>query len=281
MCEKEGHLYLCATPIGNLKDITYRVVETLKEVDIIAAEDTRHTLQLLNHFDIKKPMISYHEHNKAKMGIKIIEKLKEGKNIALVSDAGMPAISDPGEDLVKLAIEHDIEVDSLPGPSACLVALTLSGLSTKKFVFEGFLNKKERKKELERLKTEHRTIMFYEAPHRLLELLKDVKEILGDRKIAVARELTKRYQEVYRGNVSDSISEFESRNIKGEFVIILEGISQEKLQAIDKNMWEDMSVKEHIILYIDNGFSKKEAIKKVAKERNIPKNVIYKESIDI
>ncbi|WDV48290.1 16S rRNA (cytidine(1402)-2'-O)-methyltransferase [Clostridiaceae bacterium M8S5] len=278
---KFGKLYICATPIGNLKDITFRVLETLKEVDIIAAEDTRHTLKLLNYFDIKKPLISYHEHNKVKMGPKIIEKLEAGQNIALVSDAGMPAISDPGEDLVKLAIESNIEVDALPGASAFIIALTLSGFSTEKFVFEGFLSKKNRKKELEQLKVEHRTIILYEAPHRLLNLLKDILTVLGNRAISISRELTKKYQEVFRGNTEQAIEYFSAQNIRGEFVIIIEGRSKDELEELEKSFWKDMSIREHIELYIEKGFAKKDAIKKVAKERNVQKNVIYKESLDI
>lgn len=278
-----GKLHICATPIGNLKDITYRVVETLKDVDLIAAEDTRHTLKILNHYDIKKPLISYHEHNKAKIGLKLIEKLKAGVNIALVSDAGMPGISDPGEDLIKLAIENNIQVDALPGASASILALVLSGFSTKKFVFEGFLPsaKKERKKGLEKLKTEYRTIILYEAPHRLLDLLQDISNVLGNRNIAIARELTKKYQEICRGTVLEVIEIFANKSIKGEFVVVVEGVSEDEIAAFDKQLWDDMDIKEHLRLYIQKGFTKKEAIKKVSKERKIPKNIIYKESIDL
>ncbi|WP_066503978.1 16S rRNA (cytidine(1402)-2'-O)-methyltransferase [Abyssisolibacter fermentans] len=278
-----GKLRICATPIGNLKDITYRVVETLKEVDLIAAEDTRHTLKILNHYDIRKPLISYHEHNKAKIGLKLIEKLKAGVNIALVSDAGMPGISDPGEDLIRLAIENNIQVDALPGASASILALVLSGFSTKKFVFEGFLPsaKKERKRGLEKLKTEYRTIILYEAPHRLLDLLQDISNVLGNKNIAIARELTKKYQEICRGTVLEIIEIFANKSIKGEFVVVVEGVSEDEIAAFDKQLWDDMDVKEHLRLYIQKGFTKKEAIKKVSKERKIPKNIIYKESIDL
>lgn len=278
-----GKLYICPTPIGNLDDITIRTLNTLKEVDLIAAEDTRHTIKLLNHFDIKKPLTSYHEHNKKDKGDVLIDKLLEGENIALVSDAGMPGISDPGEDIIKMAIYQNIEVDVLPGATASILALILSGLPTDKFVFEGFLSSQssERKKRLEELKTEYRTMILYESPHRLKNMLKDTLELLGNRKIAVARELTKKYQEVFRGNIEEAIDKFNNEDPRGEFVIVIEGISKENLEDIEENLWQDMSIKEHILTFMEKGFTKKDSIKKVAKERGIPKREVYKESLDI
>lgn len=276
-----GVLYICPTPIGNLEDITIRTINTLKEVDIIAAEDTRHTIKLLNHFEIKKPLTSYHEHNIKEKGPKLIEKLINGENIALVSDAGMPGISDPGEDLIKLAIEHDIKVIALPGATASILALILSGLPTDKFVFEGFLssNKKDRKERLRKLLYEERTMIIYESPHRLLKTLNDMLEILGDRKISIARELTKRYEEIYRANISKAIYKFDNETIRGEFVLVVEG--SKDLKNNEEESFLDLSIKEHIILYIEQGLTKKDAIKKVSKDRNIPKREVYKESLDI
>lgn len=279
--KSKGTLYICPTPIGNLEDITLRVLNTLKKVDLIAAEDTRHTIKLLNHYDIKKPLTSYHEHNVKEKGKVLIDKLLNGENIALVSDAGTPGISDPGEDLIKLAIHNEINMVALPGPTASILALILSGLSTDKFVFEGFLSskKKERKDRLSKLKGEERTIIIYESPHRLKALLSDMEEILGDRQIAIARELTKKYEEVFRGTVRQAKEKFNREGVRGEFVVVVEGISLE--ENVGKELWKDISIKEHIILYIDQGLSKKEAVKRVAKERKMPKSEVYKESIDI
>ncbi|WP_026893608.1 16S rRNA (cytidine(1402)-2'-O)-methyltransferase [Clostridiisalibacter paucivorans] len=276
-----GTLYICPTPIGNLEDITLRALNTLKSVDIVAAEDTRHTIKLLNHFDIKKPLTSYHEHNIKEKGPLLINKLLNGNDIALVSDAGMPGISDPGEDLIRLCIDEGIIVDVLPGATASITALVSSGLSTERFVFEGFLssNKKERQKQIQELKNETRTIILYESPHRLKSSLKDLNEILNDRKVCVARELTKRYQEIFRGNLSEALKKFSEEKIRGEFVIVLEGISTDSLEIIKDKFWDDLSIKDHIGLYVDTGFSKKEAVKKVAKERGIPKRDVYRESI--
>ncbi|KGG80883.1 methyltransferase [Caloranaerobacter azorensis H53214] len=278
----KGVLYVCPTPIGNLEDITIRVLNVLKSVDLIAAEDTRHTLKLLNHYDIKKPLTSYHEHNMKQKGKILIDKLLKGENIALVSDAGMPGISDPGEDLIRLAIENGVRVVGLPGPSASLLALVISGLPTNRFVFEGFLpsNKKERRERLNKIRKEDRTIIFYEAPHRLINSLKDMNEILGDRKIAVARELTKRYEEIFRGTLKEAINKFQKDGIKGEFVLVIEGAKIED-NEFDNNWWADITVKEHILFYINKGLGKKEAIKMVAKERNIPKRDVYKESLSL
>ena len=274
----KGTLYICPTPIGNLEDITLRTIRILKEVDLIAAEDTRHTIKLLNHYEIKKPLISYHEHNKIVKGDVLIEKLKSGMNIALVTDAGMPGISDPGEDIIHLAIENEIEVVALPGATASIIALVLSGLSTDKFVFEGFLpsKKQDRIKELERLKTEERTIILYEAPHRILSLLKDMEKVLGDRQISISRELTKIYEETFRGTIKEALSKFDDEKPRGEFVLIVKGA-----EIIRKDPYEDIPIKEHIKYYMEEGFTKKEAVRKVADLRNISKNLVYKESIEI
>mgnify|MGYP001228273507 CR=1 FL=1 len=272
-----GTLFVCPTPIGNLEDITLRTLRTLKEVDLIAAEDTRRTIKLLNHYKIKKPLTSYHEHNKWEKGEILLKNLKGGEDIGLVSDAGMPGISDPGEELIKSSIEENIEVEVLPGPTASITALILSGLSTDKFVFEGFLpsNKKDRIKELERLRNEQRTIIIYESPYRLLNMLRDIKEVLGNRQISISRELTKVYEETFRGTVEEGIENFKEQK-KGEFVIIVEGGEIE-----EKNPFEKISIKDHIRMYIEEGCSKKDAVKKVALERKLPKNQVYKESIEL
>lgn len=273
-----GILYICPTPIGNLEDITLRTIKVLNEVDIIAAEDTRHTLKLLNHYNIKKPLISYHEHNKMAAGEKILEEIKKGKNIALVTDAGMPGISDPGEDIIKRCIEENIKIVALPGPTAFVLALVISGLSTGSFVFEGFLPSKgkERKDRLHRLKDETRTIVLYEAPHRIISLLKDMLETLGNRKIAICRELTKIHEEIFRGTILEAVEKFEVQSPKGEFVLVIEGTENTEEKSFDH-----ISIKEHIKMYMDEGLSKKESIKKVAKERDIPKNQVYREGIDL
>lgn len=273
-----GILYLCATPIGNLEDITLRCIRILGEVDIIAAEDTRQTIKLLNRYEIHKPLMSYHEHNKYEKGGEIVALLKSGKNIALVSDAGMPAISDPGEELVRLCIDNDIEIIPLPGPSASLTALIVSGFSTVKFCFEGFLptNKKEKRERLKKLSNETRTIIFYEAPHRLLETLADIKDQLGDRRISVSREITKKFEETIRADISQVIGIFKERTIKGEFVLVIEGINEKELIDIELKKWDNISIEEHIKMYMGQGMDKKEAIKKVAEDRKLPKKEIYK-----
>lgn len=273
----DGILYICPTPIGNLEDITIRTLKVLEEVDLIAAEDTRHTLKLLNHYDIKKPLISYHEHNKKVKGELLLEKLREGIKIALVTDAGMPGISDPGEDIIKLCIQNEIEIVALPGATASILALILSGFPTDKFVFEGFLpsKDKDRKNRLEELKNEKRTIILYEAPHRLQSLLRDMLEVFGNRNISISRELTKIHEETFRGTISEAQEKF-SQNVKGEFVIVVEGT-----KSTEEDPYENISIKDHIKAYMEEGLSKKEAVKKVARERNIPKNLVYKESIDI
>lgn len=274
-----GTLYLCGTPIGNLEDATYRLVHTLETVDLIAAEDTRNTLKLLNHFEIKTPLVSYYEHNKAAKGPLLVEKLKEGVNIALVSDAGMPGISDPGADLLLLCIAEDIPVTTVPGPTAMVSGLVLSGMDTRRFVFEGFLprEKKERKAVLETLEKEHRTMIFYEAPHRLQETLETLGKTLGmDRKISTARELTKKFEEVKRGTIASLLAEYEKDAPKGEFVLIVEGYSlqQQKLAAAED--WEKIPLAEHMNRYLEAGMSQKDAMKQVAKDRNVAKREIYR-----
>jgi 16S rRNA (cytidine1402-2'-O)-methyltransferase len=273
-----GTLYLCATPIGNLEDITLRCIRILREADIIAAEDTRQVIKLLNHFEIRKPLISYHEHNKYEKGKDIVELLKTGKNIALVSDAGMPAISDPGEELVKLCIDNDIEIIPLPGPTASLTALIVSGLSTRRFCFEGFLpsNKKDRRERLQKLSTETRTIIIYEAPHRLLDTLGEIMEQLGDRRISVSREITKKFEETIRADISEAINIFKERAVKGEFVLIIEGMNEKELIDIELKKWDNISIGEHIEMYLQKGIDKREAIKKVAEDRKLPKKEVYK-----
>lgn len=268
-----GRLYICATPIGNLEDITLRVLRTLKEVDLIAAEDTRQTLKLLNHYQIEKKLVSYHEHNKQKAGPVLIQQILEGKNIALVSDAGLPGISDPGSDLVCLALENKIHIELLPGPSASLAALILSGLNTDRFCFEGFLPKdnKERKERFRTLLAENRTMIFYESPHRVLTTLKEMKEMWGERKIALARELTKKFEEVIRGCNSDIIEKLETREIKGEIVLLVEGTKVELSDGVSH-------ISQAIELYeslVKAGLDKKNAIKEAAKAHNIPKRDLY------
>lgn len=277
MSTEYGILYLVATPIGNLEDITYRALNVLKEVDFIAAEDTRHTLKLLNHFDIQKPMISYYEHNIRERGEKIIERIKLGKNAALVSDAGTPAISDPGEDLVRLCVEEGIRVIPVPGAVAGINALIASGISTKRFSFEGFLsvNKKSRIDHLESVKESEYTLIFYEAPHKLLNTLKDMIKYFGNRKITVARELTKKFEEFLYTDLENAIKHFEETQPKGEFVIIIEGTSNEKKSS----PFDNMTILEHINYYTQAGYDKKEAMKKVATDRNISKRDVYAETI--
>ena len=274
-----GTLYLCATPIGNLEDMTFRVIRILKEVDLIAAEDTRNSIKLLNHFEIKTPMTSYHEYNKIEKGHKLIEKLQEGINIALITDAGTPGISDPGEELVKMCYEAGIEVTSLPGPAACITALTLSGLSTRRFAFEAFLptDKKERQEILDELKEETRTIILYEAPHRLVKTLKELQEVFGiERRLTVCRELTKKHETAFRTTFAEAVSYYESTEPKGECVLVVEGKSREQIrqEAVDK--WEEMSLSKHMDYYTGQGIDKKEAMKRVAKDRGMAKRDVYK-----
>ena len=274
-----GKLYLCATPIGNLGDITYRCVETLKSVDLIAAEDTRRTLGLLNHLDIEKPLTSYFEHNKKEKGEYLISEMKKGKSIALVSDAGTPAISDPGEDLVKMCIEAEIDVVPVPGAVAGINALISSGFSTQRFTFEGFLtvNKRGRTEHLKSLSEEQRTMIFYEAPHKLLSTLRDMLAVLGDRRIALCREITKLHEEFVRTTISKAISKYEENPPRGEFVIVIEGKKSEEIEAEKEAVWQKMSVCEHVEMYINQGIDEKEALKKTAKDRGVSKRDIYNE----
>ena len=272
-----GMLYLCATPIGNLEDITYRVIRILKEVDLIAAEDTRNSIKLLNHFEIKTPMTSYHEYNKYEKGRYLIEQMQEGKNIALITDAGTPGISDPGEELVAMCYEAGIPVTSLPGPAACITALTISGLPTRRFAFEAFLpsDKKERAVILEELKRETRTIILYEAPHRLVKTLEELSENLGDRKISLCRELTKKHETVFRGSLSEAVFWYKENPPKGECVMVLEGRSREEMEQEARQQWEDMPLEAHMEHYMSQGIDKKEAMKLVAKDRGISKRDVY------
>ena len=275
-----GKLYICPTPIGNLEDMTYRTIRILNEVDLIAAEDTRHSIKLLNHFEISKPLTSYHEHNKDSKGGYLINKLLEGENIALISDAGMPGISDPGEDIIKQAIEHNIDIEVLPGATASITALVGSGLETAKFAFEGFLDrdKKLRRKRLEEIQEEDRTMIFYESPHRLKDTLKDMLKFFGNRKIAVNRELTKKYQEVIREDIETVLKIYEEKEVKGEFVLIVDGFKGKK-QA--KNNYDELSEREYVEVLINDGLSKKDAIKTVCKERKLKKDVVYKQVLDL
>lgn len=274
-----GKLYLCATPIGNLEDMTYRVVRTLGEVDLIAAEDTRNSIKLLNHFEIKTPMTSYHEYNKIEKGKKLVEKLQEGKSIALITDAGTPGISDPGEELVKMCYEAGIEVTSLPGAAACITALTLSGLSTRRFAFEAFLptDKKEKQAVLKELEEETRTIILYEAPHRLVRTLQELLDSLGNRRITICRELTKKHETAFQTTLKDAISFYEINEPKGECVLVLEGKSREEIKAEEIARWEEMSIEEHMDYYLNQGIAKKEAMKMVAKDRGIGKRDVYQQ----
>lgn len=277
MDERQGKLYLCATPIGNLEDITMRVLRILKEADIIAAEDTRNSIRLLNHFDIRTPMTSYHEYNKIEKAYRLIEEMRRGKNVALITDAGTPAISDPGEDLVRLCYENDIEVTSLPGACACVTALTLSGLPTRRFCFEAFLpsDKKEKQEILEELKNETRTIIIYEAPHRLLRTLAELLKALGDRRITVCRELTKKHETAFQTVISQAIFRYEKEEPKGECVMVIEGRSRQQQKEEAQAAWNEISILEHMQRYLDEGVDKKEAMKRVAKDRGVGKRDIY------
>ena len=272
-----GTLYLCATPIGNLEDITIRVIRLLKECDIIAAEDTRHTLKLLNHFNIQTPLTSYHEHNKISKSKQLIEILKSGKNIALVTDAGMPGISDPGIDMVSLCYKENINVTVSPGAVAGITAIVLSGMDTRRFIFEGFLpyDKKEKKEIIENIKYETRTTILYESPHHLKNTLKELYTSLGNRNAACIREITKKYEEVIKKPLSDLINYYNINKPKGEFVIIIEGISKNELKKYQTLKFETMTIENHLLEYIEKGISEKEAMKKVAKDRGVSKREIY------
>ncbi len=272
-----GTLFLCATPIGNLKDITTRVLNTLEEADFIAAEDTRNTLHLLNHYGIKKKMISYHEHNKYEKAEDLIALLREGKNIALVTDAGTPAISDPGEVMVQRCMEEGIAVTSLPGACALITALTLSGKSARRFCFEGFLPtaKKERKRILTSLAEEERTVILYEAPHHLLSTLKDLYEALGDRELTICRELTKIHEEAVPTTLKEACLFYEEEKARGEYVLVLRGVDPNEKEEEKAKAYREMDIREHVALYEEEGYDRKEAMKRVAKDRGISRREVY------
>ena len=272
-----GKLYLCATPIGNLEDINMRVLRTLQEVDLIAAEDTRNSMKLLNHFEIKTPMTSYHEYNRIEKAHVLISKMQEGTNIALITDAGTPGISDPGEDLVRLCYEAGIEVTSLPGACACVTALTLSGLGTRRFCFEAFLpmEKKERQEILNELKEETRTIIVYEAPHRLVRTLGELLEALGNRRLTICRELTKKHETAFQTTLEEALEYYQEQEPRGECVLVLEGKSREQVRLEQQQSWESISIEEHMEQYLAKGMDRKEAMKQVAKDRGVSKRDIY------
>ena len=273
-----GILYLCATPIGNLEDMTFRCIRILKEVDLIAAEDTRNSIKLLNHFEIKTPMTSYHEYNKIEKGHKLVERLQNGENIAVITDAGTPGISDPGEELVKMCQEAGITVTAIPGAAACITALTISGLPTRRFAFEAFLptDKKERQMILDGLKEETRTIILYEAPHRLVKTLKLLEETLGNRRISICRELTKKHETVFATTIEEALAYYDVNEPKGECVMVIEGKSFDDIKAEEQARWEDMTIEAHMAHYEAQGIDHKEAMKRVAKDRGVSKRDIYK-----
>ena len=278
-----GELYLCATPIGNLEDMTFRCIRVLKEADVIAAEDTRNSIKLLNHFEIKTPMTSYHEFNKVEKARVLVEKMLKGETIALITDAGTPGISDPGEELVRQCIEAGIKVTPVPGAAACVNALIMSGMPTRRFCFEAFLpsDKKEKADVLEQLKAEQRTIIIYEAPHRLLRTLTELESALGGmRKIAVCKELTKRHETVYRDTISGALGYYTAYEPKGEYVLVIEGRSPKELLEEKRAAWDDMSIEEHFNMYVSRGMDKKDAMKLVAKDRGVSKRDIYNALLD-
>lgn len=279
----KGTLYIVGTPIGNLDDITIRAINTLKSVDVILAEDTRQTLKLLNHFEISKHMISYHRHNEDEKISKVVEFLDNNKNLALVSDAGMPVISDPGQNLIKYLVEHNYSIEVIPGVTALITALVKSGLDSTRFTFEGFLsvNKKQRKEKLKILSNETRTMVFYEAPHKIIYTLKDMLEYFGNRKICIARELTKIHEEFRYTSIEESIKDIEKNGIKGEIVLLIEGMCEEELKQKEQEHLLNLNSVELVREYIKNGDTKKEAIKKVAKLKGVNKDTVYKECIDI
>lgn len=275
--KRQGILYLCATPIGNLADITQRVLDTLNEVDIIAAEDTRNSIKLLNHFGIKTPMTSYHEYNRFDKAASLIDKLREGKDIALITDAGTPGISDPGEVFVRMCRDAGIRVTSLPGACALITALTLSGLKTRRFCFEGFLpaDKKERREILGELRDETRTIIIYEAPHHLRKTLEELKDILGNRETALCRELTKQFEEVLFMPLYEAVSYYQINEPRGEYVLVIEGRDRRDIKEEEKREWIDMPIEDHIKLYEEEGLDRKECMKKVARDRGMTKREVY------
>ena len=272
-----GKLYLCATPIGNLEDITLRVLRILKEADLIAAEDTRNSIKLLNHFEIHTPMTSYHEYNKVEKARQLVGQLLSGQDIALITDAGTPAISDPGEVLVQMCHESNVPVTSLPGPAACITALTLSGLSTRRFCFEGFLpsDKKERREVLEELTTESRTMILYEAPHHLVKTLEELYGALGERRVTLCRELTKKFEAVMPATLEKAIEYYKNEEPRGEYVLVVEGRSREEKRREAITSWEVMTIEEHMDHYEQQGMDHKSAMKQVAKDRGVGKRDIY------
>ncbi|MDO5344165.1 MAG: 16S rRNA (cytidine(1402)-2'-O)-methyltransferase [Lachnospiraceae bacterium] len=274
----QGKLYLCATPIGNLEDMTFRAVRILQEADLIAAEDTRNSIKLLNHFEIKTPMTSYHEYNKIEKAHYLIRQMQEGKNVALITDAGTPGISDPGEELVRLAYEAGISVTSLPGACACVTALTLSGLPTRRFCFEAFLpsDKKERQEILEELRCETRTVILYEAPHRLRRTLQELLDTLGDRRITLCRELTKRHETAFVSTLQGALEAYRDQEPKGECVIVMEGRSRREMKEEEQKSWEETELQAHMELYLNQGMDQKEAMKAVARDRGISKRDVYR-----
>ena len=277
MTNSKGTLYLCATPIGNLEDMTFRAVRILKEVDVIAAEDTRNSVKLLNHFDIHTPMTSYHEFNKIDKGQYLVKRLLEGENIALITDAGMPGISDPGEELVRMCRDAGVPVTAVPGACACVTALVISGRPTRRFCFEAFLptDKKERRAVLEELKTETRTSIIYEAPHRLAKTLQELLNELGDRKITVCKELTKKHETGFETTLKEAVPYYEQNEPRGEYVLVLEGCSRQQMEQEAQDAWKEMSLGDHMKLYEEQGMNRKDAMKQVAKDRGVSKREIY------
>lgn len=277
MTNSKGTLYLCATPIGNLEDMTFRAVRILKEVDVIAAEDTRNSVKLLNHFDIHTPMTSYHEFNKIDKGQYLVKRLLEGENIALITDAGMPGISDPGEELVRMCRDAGVPVTAVPGACACVTALVISGRPTRRFCFETFLptDKKERRAVLEELKTETRTSIIYEAPHRLVKTLQELLNELGDRKITVCKELTKKHETGFETTLKEAVPYYEQNEPRGEYVLVLEGCSRQQMEQKAQDAWKEMSLGDHMKLYEEQGMNRKDAMKQVAKDRGVGKREIY------
>lgn len=275
----EGQLFLCATPIGNLEDVTLRVLRTLAQVDLIAAEDTRNSIRLLNYYEIKTPMTSYHEHNKIEKAYQLVDLMRQGKDIALITDAGTPGISDPGEELVRICYEEGIEVTSLPGASACVTALAMSGRKTRRFAFEAFLPriKKEREEVLQEMAGETKTLVVYEAPHRLLKTLKELREALGERNLTICREMTKSHEEKLLMTLSEAVNYYEENKPRGEFVLVIEGKSKGEIKKQEREAWENVSLKEHMAVYEEKGMTKKDAMKAVAKDRGVTKREIYQE----
>lgn len=276
--ENNGKLYLCATPIGNLEDMPVRGIRMMQEADLIAAEDTRNSIKLLNHFNIKTPMTSYHEYNKVEKAGVLVDKMLQGQTIVLITDAGTPGISDPGEELVRQCVDAGIEVLSIPGPAACINALIISGLPTRRFVFEAFLpsDKKERGYVLAELENETRTMIIYEAPHRLIKTLEELRGVLGDdRRIAVCKELTKKHETVYRDTIAGAVVYYTENEPRGEYVLVIEGKDRQEIIRKEQESWLSMSVEEHLEYYLNQGIDKKEALKAVAKDRGVSKREIY------